>query len=119
MVEHDGQPLIISAGDDGALRSWRVDATPGPLTREDAHTRPIGALAVVEHDGEPLIISAGDDGALRSWRVDATPGPLTREDAHTRPIGALAVVEHDGEPPLTRGSQHRAGGRQWTFGNDR
>ena len=69
VVEHDGAPLVISGGGDGALRSWRLDGSLGPLDRADAHDGAIRALAVLEHDGAPLVISAGDDGALHSWRV--------------------------------------------------
>jgi len=110
VVEHDGAPLIITAGNDRELRSWRLDGTPGPLTVNDARQRRFGAavaLAVVEHDGAPLIITAGNDRELRSWRLDGTPGPLTVNDAHQRRIRAvaLAVVEHDGAPLIiTAGS---------------
>ncbi len=98
VLEHDGAPLVISAGDDGALRSWRLDGSEGPLRSDDAHSSPIRALAVLEHDGAPLVISAGDDGALRSWRLDGSEGPLRSDDAHSGPIRALAVLEHDGAP---------------------
>jgi hypothetical protein len=53
---------VVSAGFDGAVRSWRLDGRPGPLERERAHDGPIGALALVEHDGAPLVASAGGDG---------------------------------------------------------
>ncbi len=98
VVEHEGRPLIISAGADGALRSWRLDGTPGPLAHDNAHTSWVEALAVVEHEGQPLIISADTDGALRSWRLDGTPGPLDHDDAHTGGVRVLAVVEHEGRP---------------------
>ena len=51
VVEHEGAPLIVSAGDDGALKSWRLDGTPGPLDHADAHKGWILAVAVVEHEG--------------------------------------------------------------------
>jgi hypothetical protein len=31
VLEHDGARPIVSSGDDGAVRSWRADGTPGPL----------------------------------------------------------------------------------------
>jgi hypothetical protein len=80
VLEHDGEPLILGAGHDLALRSWRIDATPGPLSREAAHTASIRALAVLEHDGEPLILSAGDDAALYAWTLNGSvprPGTAT------------------------------------------
>lgn len=62
LVEHEGAPLVISAGDDGALHRWRLDGTPGELQVREARNA-IWMLAVVEC-GEPLII--------RSWRLDGT-----------------------------------------------
>ena len=89
VVEDHGAPLIISGGGGGdgggALRSWRLDGTPGPLHDDDAHYGKIGALAVVEDHGTPLIISAGGDGALRSWRPDGTPGPIHVDNAYYGP----------------------------------
>ena len=108
VVEHDGAPLVISAGGDRALRSWRLDGTPGDLNTPDAHSDSIMALAVVEHDGAPLVISAGTDRALRSWRLDGTPGDLNTPDAHSDSIMALAVVEHDGAPLVISAGTDRA-----------
>jgi len=48
VVEDRHGPLIISGGWDHALRSWRLDGTPGPLQVGDAHLGRLGALAVVE-----------------------------------------------------------------------
>ncbi len=63
-VEHDGEPLILSAGGDGALRSWRLDGSAGPLDQPEAHRDPIGALEAVEHDGRTLILTAGSAGTI-------------------------------------------------------
>ncbi|MCA1679968.1 MAG: WD40 repeat domain-containing protein [Actinobacteria bacterium] len=104
VVERDGAPLIISAGVYAALRSWRLDGSPGELAVDGPHPRTIWALAVVERDGAPLIISAGGDGSLRSWRLDSSPGELAVDDAHTGWINALAVVEHDGAPLIISAS---------------
>ena len=92
VLEYDGAPLIVSGGEDGALRSWRLDGTPGPLDEPAAHSAAIRALAVVDYRGAPLIVSGGGDGALRSWRLDGTPGPLDEPAAHSAAIRALAVV---------------------------
>lgn len=98
IVGHEGSPLVIGAGGDRAIRSWRLDGTPGPLTREGAHGNWIGALAVVEHEGSSLVISGSVDRAIKSWHLDGTKGPLTRDDAHSGGIRALAIAEHEGAP---------------------
>ena len=99
VLERDSAPLIISAGNDGALRSWRADGTPGELQQPDAHPDAIGALAVVERDYAPLIISAGIDGELRSWRVGSTLAALASSAAREVTVrelslGSLEVVLH-------------------------
>jgi hypothetical protein len=69
-LEHEGAPLIVTAGEDGAVRSWRLDGSPGPLHRDHAHAGWIMALATLEHEGAaPLIVTAGYDGAVWWWRV--------------------------------------------------
>lgn len=95
-MERDGEPLVISAGGDGALRSWRLAGTPGPLARENAHIV-IWSLAVVECDGEPLVISAADEGALRSWRLRAAAwkslGSATAEQLALRRLSFASPLE--------------------------
>jgi WD40 repeat protein len=108
VVDGDDGPLIISAGFDGALRSWRPDGQPGPVAVPDAHTDRIRALALVDGDQGPLIVSAGFDRALRSWRLDGQPGPLAVPDAHTGPILALAVVDGDQGPLIVSAGFDRA-----------
>ena len=104
MTSHDGAPLVLSAGDDGSLRSWRLDGRAGSLTRVDAHRTPIKALGVAEHGGQPLVLSGSDDGTLGSWCLDGQPGPLTRPSAHRSQIRALAVADHGGRPLVLSGS---------------
>ena len=68
MLEVDGAQLIVSAGYDRALRSWRLDGTAGALRVDGAHSGPIGALAVLKVDGAQRIVSAGADRAILSTR---------------------------------------------------
>jgi WD40 repeat protein len=98
ILEHRQEPLIISAGDDGAVRSWRLNGQPGPLDIARAHTGAVNSLAILEHQQQPLIISAGDDGAVRSWRLNGQPGPLVAPGAHLGPVRALAILEHQQQP---------------------
>jgi WD40 repeat protein len=108
VLEHEVETLIISAGDDRALRSWHIDGSPGPLQHPEPHNGPVRALAVLEHDGEALIISAGDDRALRSWHIDGSPGPLQQPHAHNGAVRALVVLEHRREALIISGGDDRA-----------
>lgn len=99
VVEHDRRPVVVSGGDDGAMRSWEVNGSPGPIAIDRAHSVRVGALQILERGDEaPLIVSAGFDGALRSWRLNGTPGPLTVDNGHRDWIRALVVVKDDGGP---------------------
>jgi hypothetical protein len=71
VVEHQDAPLIVSAGADRALRSWRLDGGRGALDVPNAHSNWIRAVAVVEHQGAPLIVSAGHDGAIVASQIAA------------------------------------------------
>jgi hypothetical protein len=95
MTSHDGRPLVVCGGDDGAIRSWYVDGAPGPLHGE--HGAWIQALVTLEHEGSPLVVAGGIGGALRSWRVDGAPGPLALQ-LDVRGIRALAVGTVGGDP---------------------
>ena len=71
----DGTPVIISGGEDGTVRVWRLaDGTPvgEPLTGHDGAVAAVAAGALP--DGTPVIISGGGDGTVRVWRLaDGTP----------------------------------------------
>ena len=101
----DGAPVIISGGDDGTVRVWRLaDGTPAgePLRGRNGGVRAVaaGALPV----GTPVIISGGDDGTVRVWRLaDGTPAgePLRGRDGGVRAVAAGALP--DGTPVIISG----------------
>jgi WD40 repeat protein len=71
----DGTPVIVSGGEDGTVRVWRLadGASVGePLT---GHIGRVAAVAVgALPDGTPVIVSGGEDGTVRMWRTaDGTP----------------------------------------------
>jgi hypothetical protein len=114
VIELDGAPLVISGGETGALRSWRLDGTPGKLQVTGAHLGEILALAVAQQDGAQVVISGGSDRALRSWRPDGTPGELQISNAGSRgATSALVIVEHDGAPLVISGGGWDGTLRSW------
>lgn len=100
-VEQEGESLIISGGEDGTLRSWRLDGQAGPVDIADPEHEPVSALLAVEYEGEPLVISGGEGGTIRSWRLDGRAGPLSARQPGT--VWAIAAVENDGEPLVISG----------------
>ena len=102
----DGTPVIISGGNDGTVRVWRLaDGTPvgQPLTGHDGRVSAVAAGALP--DGTPVIISGGNDGTVRVWRTaDGTPAgePLTGHRGGVNAVAAGALP--DGTPVIISGS---------------
>lgn len=96
-VQRTGAPLIISGAYGGALRSFNLDGTPGPLQELNGHVGWIMAMAIVYNSGAPLVVAGGKDGALRSWPVGNTlaalEGSAAREvEVRELSLGSLEVV---------------------------
>ena len=104
--EVDGEPVIVSGGDDATVRMW--DARTGqprgaPLT---GHSDWVMSVAVGEIDGEPVIVSGGYDATVRMWDArtrEPRGAPLTGHDA----VISVAVGEIDGEPVIISGGDDR------------
>ena len=105
----DGTPVIVSGGDDGTVRVWRLaDGSPvrEPLHGHDASVRAvaIGGLP----DGTPVIVSGGRDGTVRVWRLaDGTPvgEPLHGHDAAVTTVAVGGLP--DGTPVIVSGGGDR------------
>ena len=102
----DGTAVIISGGDDGTVRVWRLaDGAPvgEPLA---GHDGPVYAVAAgTLPDGTPVIISGGSDTTVRVWRTaDRTPvgeplgarGAVYAVAAGTLPDGTPVIISGGG-----------------------
>ena len=71
----DGTPVIVSGGDDGTARVWRLaDGAPvgEPLRGHDGGVSAVAVGALP--DGTPVIVSGSSGGTVRVWRLaDGTP----------------------------------------------
>ena len=65
----DGQPLVVTGGEDGAVYVWIWGTSPVLADRLAGHDGPVNAVALAEVDGDPLIASAGADGRALLWDV--------------------------------------------------
>lgn len=80
--------VLISSGENGAVRWW--DGSSGELTHThtDAHKGWIWAMAI--NGNESCIVTGGIDSALRWW--DAKTGNLMMEESHAHHEWVLAVA---------------------------
>ncbi|HEV2377997.1 MAG TPA: WD40 repeat domain-containing protein [Streptosporangiaceae bacterium] len=88
----DGEPLLVSAGDDGAIRMWDP-AQSRAARRETKQSRWVDAVAVgVRPMGRPVVVSVGGGNDVRVW--DTHSGAPTGEPlaGHTGQVDAVAVA---------------------------
>ncbi|MFE7530179.1 WD40 repeat domain-containing protein [Kitasatospora sp. NPDC057542] len=66
-VAVDGATVVVSGGDDGAVRLWDL-ATGEPVGEPmTGHAGPVHAVATAEPDGRAVAVSAGTDEDVRVW----------------------------------------------------
>jgi len=103
----DGAPVIVSGGEDGTVRVWRMaDGTPvgKPLAGHDGEVNAVAAGALP--DGAPVIVSGGEDGTVRVWRLaDGTPvgKPLAGHNGEVKAVAAGPLP--DGAPVIVSGGE--------------
>ena len=114
----DGTPVIISGGDDGAVRVWRMaDGTPvgEPLADHLSHWGPVYAVAAgTLPDGTPVIISGGQDRTVKVWRMaDGTLVGMPLRGHHDEVYAVAAGALPDGTPVIISAGGVRRQVRVW------
>jgi len=66
-LQVDGDHLVVSAGDDGMVRTWDLRSGQARAAASIGHSRAIWAVAVGEIAGEPVIVLGSDDKTVRVW----------------------------------------------------
>ena len=103
----DGTPVIVSGGQDGTVRVWRLaDGTPVGEPLRGHVGRVLAVTTAALPDGTPVIVSGGQDGTVRLWRLDggAPVGEPLR--GHVGAVWAVATgALPDGTPVIVSGGQ--------------
>ena len=105
----DGTPVVVSGGDDGTVRIWRLaDGTPvgEPLY---GHSSWVSAMAVgALADGTAAVASGSEDGTVQVWRLDGGTRVGERLRGHDGPVNAVATGGlADGIPVVVSASKDR------------
>lgn len=63
----DGEPIIVSGGEDGSVAAW--DLQTGELIHASltAHGEAVDSVMAGTYHGQPMIVSASGDGTVRVW----------------------------------------------------
>jgi WD40 repeat protein len=110
-----GEPLVVSAGQDGTIRAWALPgwALPGgaPVgTPLHGHRGWVTVVQVVTGPGRrPIVISGGDDGTIRVWDLAVGAPAVATFEAHAGWVSALAAaVLPDGRAVAVSAGHDRA-----------
>jgi WD40 repeat protein len=98
VTELAGEPVVVSGGDKGTVRVWRLEG--GAMVGEFSHGHEgwVRALAVGELNGDPVVISGGEDGTVRLWLLDGCTPVGEPWHGHEGGVRALAVGDLDRRP---------------------
>jgi len=114
----DGEPLVVSGSEDGAVRVWastgeplaqaRRDGLPGLLGQHSE--RVVSVATLLGPDGEPLVVSVGGEGDLRAWTLSGDTYADSQYEGHSGllgrhlvPFSMATVVGSGGEPLVISG----------------
>jgi WD40 repeat protein len=88
-VPSAGQPLLASAGADGAVRIWVPSTGRQVGLALTGHRGPVNCMtAFLTEDGGVRLATGSDDGTIRVWSPDlAAPPPDTGPPGRRRPAG--------------------------------
>uniref|UniRef100_A0A8R1TR68 Small-subunit processome Utp21 domain-containing protein n=1 Tax=Onchocerca volvulus TaxID=6282 RepID=A0A8R1TR68_ONCVO len=80
----NGEPLMVSAGTDNALKTWindMGDGMPRQLVLLDGHHKPITAVKFIDNE---IILTSGLDGSVRTVSIS--------RDTHRQKLGIAGIM---------------------------
>jgi hypothetical protein len=106
-LDGDGDPDIVSGGNDDQVNVWQNDGTPydSAWAVQEVGSHASGVLAVtlgdLDRDGDLDVVSGGYDDKVNVWENDGTPfsGAWTKNEvgAHSDYIRSVQVGDFDGD----------------------
>ena len=122
MALSDGRTLLVSAGEDRAIRVWDLDSDRLISTVAAAHDHAIRALVFIPASAgtDDRLASADDDGVIKIWHAGEHLELVTKTDhRHHRPVSTLAVMPaKDSDPPTLISAGKDEFVRRWTVGGE-
>ncbi|MFE7459112.1 NACHT and WD repeat domain-containing protein [Streptomyces sp. NPDC057554] len=85
-----GARVLVSAGDDGTVRSWDLTGEPSLPAPAPGHDGAIRGLGRLTSGGRDIAVSAGADSTVRFWRADGG-GPAEDLPPIALPAGPAAL----------------------------
>jgi len=103
LADLSGESVIVSGGEDGTLRLWRLaDGAPiGEPMR--GHDRGATYVATGIRDGEPVAVSGGNDGTVRLWRLTDGKQIGGQLRGHRGWVRSVAIGDYHRQPIAASG----------------
>jgi WD40 repeat protein len=73
-----GSGLIVTAGGDGLLKTWKLETHTGKLLPLAEAVTPHTEVLLVRQSARGVLISAGHEGGIAPWELDPSSGSLAR-----------------------------------------
>jgi WD40 repeat protein len=103
VISLDGEPLVVSGGDDRRVRIMSLTGRSGDEGQADIGSL-VMCLAAVVLDGLPAVVAGGEDGHVYVLDVPTLHVLARSSRAHPRAVNVLvAVVEDDGTTTIVSG----------------
>jgi WD40 repeat protein len=105
--ELDGEPVVVSNGEDSTVRIWEARTGQPRGKPLPGHEGRVTSVALGELGGEPVIVSGDSYGTVRIWEGRTGQPAGETITGHDDQVTSVALGELGGEPVIVSGSSDR------------
>ena len=95
--------MVISAGDDGAIRCWDIETGEGKREPFRGHEGAVHAVSAGKVKNREVVVSAGEDSTVRIWSLQTGTEILPPMRGHNGPVYAVLLLELQDDAMIVSG----------------